>query len=350
MFDGYNGRRRLKNTLAIALGLIVLIALYYTPPAKVSPSQEKPVPQIIAQAPNTPSQPIVTKQRPGVLSNIEFINSPYLSLHLLHTNFIPIIVLSKAANVEIRDSIRRTWGFYRPYLNDTLRIKIFFLVGTDDFMIQRIRTEQIVFDDVIQVSMPDMHTFSAFKEYSAMLWVRNYLPNVPFYIKADDCLIINMRVLVGKFLSILKPLANKSVVIGWYLTENTVQRDRFQKLANSVMSETDGDFRFAMNLFYVVTAKGADRMLETLSKIEQVDCPGEIFVTGILRDAANVDMTNLQLYAENFRFEFADGSCRSAFEKDRNLLICTSSSHIGPIRSMSEYFDGWHAITAPLPA
>ncbi|CAF2110093.1 unnamed protein product [Rotaria magnacalcarata] len=348
MFDGYNGRRRLKNTLAIALGVVVLIALYYTPP--VPPFPEEPIPQIYIPAPNPPSQSVVTEQRPGVLSNIEFINSPYLSLHLLPTNLIPIIVLSKAANIEIRDTIRRTWGFYRPYLNDTLRIKIFFLVGTDDFMIQRIRTEQIVFDDVIQVSIPDMYTFSAYKEFSAMLWVRNYLPDVPFYIKADDCLIINMRVLVDKFLSIMKPHLNKNVLIGWYDIDNTVQRGRFQKFPDSVMSSTEGELRFAMDLFYVVTAKSADRMLGTLSRIEQIDCPAEIFVTGILRDAANVDMTNIPIYAGNFKYEFSDGSCRDAFETDRNLLICTSSLHIGPIRSVSEYFDAWYAIIAPLPA
>lgn len=293
---------------------------------------------------------MVIKPRAGVLSNIEFINSPYLSLHLLHSNFIPIMVLSKAANIEIRDSIRRTWGFYRPYLNDTLRIKIFFLVGTDDFMTQRIRTEQIVFDDVIQVSMPDMYTFSAYKEISAMLWIRNYLPDVSFYIKADDCLIINMRVLVDKFLSIIKPLVDRSLLIGWYNSENSVQRGSFQKFPGSSMNEADGELRFAMNLFYVVTAKGADRMLEKLTEIEQIDYPGEPFVTGILRDSANVDITNLQIYPENFRYDFSDGSCRGAFERDRSLLMCTSSLRIGPIHSMTEYFDAWQVITEPLPA
>jgi hypothetical protein len=168
--------------------------------------------QIKTAAP--PSVPI--KKRQGVMSSIEFTNSPYLTFQSISTNVIPIIVLSKASNIEVRDAIRRTWGFDRPYRNDTIRAKVFFLVGTDDFMTQRIRMEQNVFDDVIQVTVPDMYSFSAYKELSAMMWVRSYLPEIPFYIKTEDDVILNMKVFIDQLLPTIESVSSQHMVIGWF--------------------------------------------------------------------------------------------------------------------------------------
>lgn len=310
---------------------------------------EEPPPETLLPPP-TPEQKTVlqqttpTKKRQGVLSTFQFTNSPYLSLSSYPSKFVPIMVLSKASNIEVRDSIRRTWGFYRPYRNDTLRIKTFFIVGTDDFMTNRIITEQIVFDDVIQVSVPDMYTFSGYKELAAMVWVRDYLPGLPFYVKAEDAFVVNMKSFVNKFLPIMDSVADQSTIVGWYTQEQTVPRGAYQKFVDDVMAETSGELKFAINLLYGVTASAADRMIETLAHVKQIDYPGDPFVTGILRDAANVEMTNLEGSSENLRYELANGACKTTFETTPDLLVCTTSLHVGPIRSMSEYFEAWSAI------
>jgi hypothetical protein len=260
------------------------------------------------------------------------------------TDTIPIIVLSKAANIEVRDAIRRTWGFQRPYRGHTLRIKIFFLVGTDDFMTHRIAMEQNVFDDVIQVTIPDMYSFSAYKELSAMIWVRDYLPDVSFYIKTEDDVILNMKLLVDQVVPTIESVSDQQLVIGWFGSEHIVQRGTYQKFIDAVIPTASGELQYAMNLFYAVTATGADRMIDALRHVELIEYPGDPFVTGILRDAAHVQITNLATSSDRLKYELANGACKTSFEKNPYLLVCTSSLHIGSIKSMTEYFDAWNVL------
>ena len=280
----------------------------------------------------------------SILSTIEFTNSPFLELDSLPTNFVPIMVLSKAPNIEVRDAIRRTWGFYRPYRNNTLRIKIFFIVGTDDFMTHRIRMEQNVFDDVIQVTVPDMFSFSAYKELSAMMWIRSYLPKLSFYIKTEDDIILNMKVFVNRLLPLIEPVAHRQLVVGWLGSDHTIQRGAYQKFADAPIPTSDDEIKYAMDLLYVVTASAADNMLNELTNVELIEYPGDPFVTGILRDVANVSITDLGRSSERLAYELTNGECKGAFESRRDLLVCTSSLHFGSIRSMPEYFDAWSVI------
>jgi hypothetical protein len=300
------------------------------------------VPIIPQKTPSPPVAPL--KKSQSVMSAIEFTNSPYLVFSSFPANFVPIIVLSKASNIEVRDAIRRTWGFYRLHREGTLRIKIFFLVGTDDFMTQRIRMEQVVFDDVIQVTVPDMYSFSAYKELSAMMWVRSYLPDAPFYIKSEDDVIINMKVLVDVFLPKIEDAASEQLIVGWFGSEHSVQRGTYQKFIDAVLPASSGDLNYAMNLLYGVTASGADSMIDALSHIELIEYPGDPFVTGILRDAARVKIINLTNSTDNLKYEIANGACKGAFIKNATTLVCTSSLHAGSTRSMPEYFDAWNAL------
>ena len=280
----------------------------------------------------------------GVMSAIEFRNSPYLFVQSFPTDFVPIIVLSRASNIEVRDAIRRTWGFYRLYRGSTLRVKIFFLVGTDDFMTQRIIMEQNVFDDVIQVTVPDMYSFSAYKELSAMIWIRKYLPDVRFYVKTEDAVIVNVKLLVDQVLPIVESVSDQQMIIGWFGSEHSVQRGTYQKFIDAVVPPSASELQYAMSLLYVVTASGADGMIEALRHVELIEYPGDPFVTGILRDAAHVQITNLATSSDSLKYELANGGCKNSFEKHPNLLICTSSLHVGSIKSMPEYFDAWNVL------
>jgi hypothetical protein len=284
----------------------------------------------------------------GVMSVIDFTNSPYLDFESFPDDLVPIIVLSKASNIEVRDAIRRTWGFYRPYRDNTLRIKVFFMVGTDDFMTQRVLMEQNVFDDVVQASIPDIYTFSAYKELSAMVWVRNYLPDVPFYIKTEDDVILNMKLLVNQLLPTIESVSNQEFVIGWFGSQHSVQRGIYQKFIDALVPPSDEELNYAMSLLYAVTASGADRMINALRHIELIEYPGDPFVTGILRDAAHVEITNLAIVSNRLKYDLANGECRASFEKNHDLLICTTSLHIGAIKSMTEYFEAWNVLIGEL--
>lgn len=254
------------------------------------------------------------------------------------------MVLSKAVSIEVRDAIRRTWGFNRRYLNDTLELKVLFLVGTDDFMTHRTRMEQNVFDDVIQVSIPDMYSFVAYKELSAMLWVRKYLPNKKFYLKTEDHVILNMKVLVDQFLPLIESVSSERLIIGWFGSEHTVKRGNYQKFVDALMPPSSAELHYAMSLLYAVTAPSADLMLAALKQVELIEYPGDPFVTGILRDEAHVKITNLAKTSADLKYELSNGRCKVSFEKNPKLLICTTSLHTGSKQSMIEYFDGWNVL------
>lgn len=302
-----------------------------------------PLPVTIIKTPQPPAVTLKPKSR-GLLSVIEFNNSPYLNVRSYSENIVPVMVLSKASNIEVRDSIRRTWGFYRSYKNSTLRVKIFFIVGTDDFMTNRIHAEQIVFDDVIQVSLPDMYTFSAYKELAAMMWVRIYLPDLPFYIKTEDSVILNMKSFIYKLVPTIIPVINQELIIGWFGAEHHVQQGAYQKFVDAVMPGATNELDFAMSLFYIVTGAASDRMIEALSHVDLIEYPGDAFITGILRDAAHAKIYNIAKSSENFQYELSNGICKSSFQNNPNLLLCTTSLHVGRIRSMSEYFDAWNVL------
>ena len=357
MFEGYYGRRRLKTTLAIVVGGLIVLALLYRRKSQIlvenrsSSSgyfRSESFSTVSSNAPLNPNQTassITEPKEEGFLSNIEFSNSPYLSIESLKAHHaIPIMVLSKAVSIEVRDAIRRTWGFNRRYLNDTLQLKVLFLVGTDDFMTQRTRMEQVVFDDVIQVNIPDMYSFVAYKELSAMLWVRKHLPDTKFYLKTEDHVILNTKVLVDKFLPIIESVSSERLIIGWFGSEHSVQRGTYQKFVDALVPPTSTELHYAMSLLYAVTASSADLMLAALRQVELIEYPGDPFVTGILRDVAHVKITNLAKTSEDLKYELANGKCKDAFEKNLKLLICTTSLHTGSTQSMIEYFDGWNVL------
>ncbi|CAF3113213.1 unnamed protein product [Rotaria sp. Silwood2] len=250
-------------------------------------------------------------------------------------------VLSNASNIERRDAIRRTWGFDQSYGNTTMQIKVFFLVGIDDFMMKRIHAEQLIFDDVIQVSIPDMYSFIAYREFSIMLWVKLYLPNAPFYIKTEDNVIINMKLIINTFLPTIEHTRNENVVIGWFGSEHSVPRGLYQKFIDAVLPPSTVDLHYAMSLLYVVTSRASDRMLDAISHVNLIEHPGDPFVTGILRDAAHVQMKNLATSPENYRYELTNAACGKALEKNSKLLMCTP---LLSVHSIQEYFNAWNIL------
>jgi hypothetical protein len=360
MFEGYCDRSHLKTLCISVIISLFLITLIYHRQNPYSFNQsshgfrhlntlKKSYSKSLFQ-PKSISKtlfnvlPSLEKTPHGVLSSIELVNSPFIDLECHSSNIIPILVLSKASNIEIRDAIRRTWGFDRFYRNDTIHVKIFFLVGVDDFTIKRIQSEQDIFPDVIQVSIPDMYSFSAYKELSAMIWVRTYLPKASFYIKTDDDIIVNMKSVIDILLPTIEDVRNENLVIGWFGSNHSIQRGAYQKFVDAVIPPSTIDLYYAMNLFYVITRKAIDRMLNTLHDLDIIEHPGDTFVTGALREAADVQIKNLASSFEQYKYVISTGPCREPFRNNSKLLFCTSSLHADLMRAIPEYFDTWNGI------
>jgi hypothetical protein len=279
-----------------------------------------------------------------IVSSFEFTNSPHFNFESHSSNTIPIIVLSKASQIEVRDAIRRTWAFNQFYKNDTIDVQVFFLVGTDDYTINRIRAEQMIFNDVIRVSIPDTNSFMAYKELSAMIWVRSYLPNALFYIKTEEVVIMNINAIVNKLLPVIQSVQNEHLVIGWFGSGHITQRRMYEEFINAVISTSSVKLNYAMSLLYIVTSKASDRMLDLLIDIEFIELPGDLFLTGLLREAAHVQIKNLATDTKDYPYQITNGVCPEELEQNVNLLFCTSSLHFGLQYSMLEYFDAWNKL------
>ena len=364
MLTKHAEQARFRQTCLIAVVCLLLILLIYAlgtgtlfGPA-VSPSHIRQI-NILKNAArkmlqskgrvsnvNTAPPSIPEREKPkSILSSIEFFNPLYLDVNSTSSaTLVPIIVLSKASNIELRDAIRRTWALDQSYRNGTIKVKVIFLVGTDDYMTRRIRAEQILFDDVVRVSLSDMISFVTYKELSVLLWVRAHLPNAQFYVKTEDEVMLNMQVLVDQLVPIIEGVVDQSVVVGWFGSEHALQRGTYQKFINAVLPPSSVDLHFAMGLLYAVTAKAADRILDVLGEVESAEYPGDPFVTGVLRNAANVDSHDLNKSMGTDRYVLTRTGCREEFERNTRLLLCTSILYFGMTRSTVEYFDVWNTL------
>lgn len=362
MLNRYTKRRqRLQKTLLSVIGALILFLTidWLRPHSSVKPHESKHFEssrQSLDQSSAQSDKPlafinplsesrVLANKSDSVLSTIEFVNPPYLNLNIDATSIVPIMVLSKASHIEVRDAIRRTWAFEQIYPNQTKQVKIFFLVGIDDYVTQRIRAEQLMFDDIIQASVPEMNAFLAYKELAALLWVRLFLKNTSFYLKTEDDVILNTRAVIEQLIPTITRLAHRNLVIGWFGPEHAIQRGTYQIFLDALFPPTSLDLTYAMSLLYAVTSQAADRMLDALSHVDQIDQPGDIFLTGFLRDAAQVQTENLATKTSDlYSYELANGACKEAFENNSRLLLCTSSLHEGVTHSVVEYFDAWNTL------
>ncbi len=211
-------------------------------------------------------------------------------------------------------------------------------------MIIRVHAEQMIFNDIILVSLPDLYSFIAYREVSAMIWVRLYLPNALFYIKTEEDVIINMKAIINQLLPIIESVTNENLVIGWFGLKYFVQRDTYQNFINAVIPLSYIDIYYAMSLLYIVTSNASDRMLDALSHIDIIEYPGDPFVTGFLREAAHVQIKNLATPIGVYQYELSNGTCTEEFQKNSRLLLCKSSLRIGSSRSIFEYFEAWNTL------
>jgi hypothetical protein len=90
----------------------------------------------------------------SIFHRFEFINPPKSVCTNLQTlnNSMIIVVLSRTLNLDYRQAIRATWGRNEKYKSSNITIQTIFFVGVDDSLHSSIRNEQIIFNDIIEIS------------------------------------------------------------------------------------------------------------------------------------------------------------------------------------------------------
>ncbi|KAK7591171.1 hypothetical protein V9T40_002784 [Parthenolecanium corni] len=105
-----------------------------------------------------------------------------------------ILVTSALNHNDARMAIRQTWGFYSRHHN----VGIGFLVGVYRQSPQNaiIQTEQRRYGDLIQARNVDCYGNLTLKTVSLLEWVDTYCSQVPFVLKTDDDMFINIPLLL----------------------------------------------------------------------------------------------------------------------------------------------------------
>lgn len=287
----------------------------------------------------------VEKRQTNILPIFKFRDPPFLKLKINSTrSIVPIIVLSKASNIEARDAIRRTWAFAKVFVNSSVELRTIFLVGNDDSINERIRAEQNLFDDIVQVDLPDSNSYLSYKELAAMIWLKRSFNEFRFYFKTEDTVILNVDRFLHTLIPFVEQFAHRSLVIGWFGPDFFVQRGDYQKFLDALFPTSLFVFQYPMQLFYAITLSAIDQMLDALSHIEQIDVPGEFFLTGILRHKVGIEIENLAKSLPSEKYVLSSGFCSTSFKENPQILFCTSSLQNGRLLTSHEYFDAWNVL------
>lgn len=112
-----------------------------------------------------------------------------------------IIIISKSENYKTRDAIRRTWGSGKNLGNySSIQIRFLFLLDFDEKLQNQIRLENNIFDDIIQVELPQQYTLVTHRVLALLEWSFRYCRTAKFIFKTDDDIFVNMFLLL-KFVS-----------------------------------------------------------------------------------------------------------------------------------------------------
>lgn len=122
-----------------------------------------------------------------------------------------IIVISKPENYQTRDAIRRTWLSRKP--TDAINMKYFFLLDFNEQLMHSIERENDLFQDIIQVDLPEHYTLVTHRVISLFEWSFRFCRPAKFLFKTDDDIFVNLILLLKFVSSLINQPMNDSFTI-----------------------------------------------------------------------------------------------------------------------------------------
>lgn len=199
-----------------------------------------------------------------------------------------IIVLSALDHSDARMAIRQTWGFFQRHYD----IGIGFIVGvsSNQSLNSAIAAEQYTYGDLIQTRTVDSYENVTLKTISLMEWVNTHCSLVPFILKCDDDMFINIPLLL---ILLVKQQQAKHTIFGhlahqWLPFRNVTSKYFLSK------SEYEADILpdFISGPAYLVTQDSVHILYEqalemTFFKLE------DVFMTGFVASRIGIRLVNV---------------------------------------------------------
>ncbi|UJR33567.1 hypothetical protein I4U23_021005 [Adineta vaga] len=257
-------------------------------------------------------------------------------------HFMVIVVLSRAINFDYRQVIRATWGRNGKYKTSKIHIQTVFFVGTDDNVQTAIRDEQAMFNDVVEIGIPENYPFVAHKELASLLWTRYYCPLARIVFRADDDILLDIF-LLSNYIEEDVDFHTKDGLYGWFRFNNTVHRaDKWAVTKLEYPSSIYPPYTFGIG--YLFSNVSCQRLIDAANHPNhQIIRIGDAYITGILRELANISYYDIQDLQYAYTF-YAEIPCDEYFETNPDLLICMSKLHIGQRGDPYQFYDVWDII------
>lgn len=109
---------------------------------------------------------------------------------------IVILVTSAPNHTDARMAIRQTWGHF--HRRRDISIGFVVAVSSHPLVNEAISAEQHVYGDLIQARFLDLYDHLTLKTVSMFEWVDSYCARVPFMLKTDDDMFINVPLLLSQ--------------------------------------------------------------------------------------------------------------------------------------------------------
>ena len=191
-----------------------------------------------------------------------------------------------------RNLIRETFGSVRQH--DGLRIRLLFVVGTvaNSDVQRQIEVDARKHNDVIQLDFVDAYRNLTFKHINGMRWIYDRCPDTKVILKLDDDVFVNVYRLVEFYKSVAKQSGfNDLVYCTTASNEGPIRsRSRYRVTPEDYSSELYPTFcRGCFEIF----SRDAVRRIYDVARTTKLFWLDDVFVTGVLRDKANVSATHL---------------------------------------------------------
>lgn len=133
------------------------------------------------------------------------------------------------------------------------------------------------------------------------------------------------------------------LIFGWFRYKSRVDRSgRY-----TVTEEEYPEYYYPPYTFgigYMLTKAGRDNLCVSAPRPHPVTRVGDAYITGILRDHAQVGYTRFGDVHFIYSYTLNGPLCQEYFTYDAKLLICMSSVHSGASDVADEYIHVWNAI------
>jgi len=199
-----------------------------------------------------------------------------------------IIVTSAPGNIEARNAIRNTWG----YFNSTEPVKLVFIVGSSIPKNEKMLEEEYsMHGDIIHGNFIDSYYNLTLKTISMLEWVKVNCKNVKFILKADDDTFVN----VNKLMENIKPRINETKTIYGRIGRSwTPFRDPKSKYYISYDEFADYVFPdITSGPAYLMTSDCADLIYNEALDQKYLKLE-DVFITGIIASRLNIRRIHLE--------------------------------------------------------